>query len=91
MRGAALLRVTRIPEAGSSSPWDASGVPSAGTPSAGSQVSAPVSIPAVVMTDGLFTVTLDFGSVFNRPGGWLAMRKDKRLERTASLARKPLP
>ena len=39
----------------------------------GSRVVSPISVPAVTVSNGLFTVTLDFGGVFNGGDRWLAI------------------
>ncbi len=40
-------------------------------PAAGNQVGADVSLAGITVTDGLFTVDLDFGAVFNGEAMWL--------------------
>jgi hypothetical protein len=42
-------------------------------PSGGSQIGVTVTNPAVVVTNGLFTTTIDFGSVFAGQAIWLAI------------------
>jgi hypothetical protein len=42
-------------------------------PAAGTQQGSTLSLPGLTVTDGSFTVTLDFGSVFDGNGRWLAI------------------